>query len=81
VTHRNEFQASGTSPSNGPDFTIRDEGSILLLTPHTEAARAWVSEHIGADNGYQPYWPTVLLEPRYFEPIYQGLTRSGLSVR
>ena len=36
--HKNEFESSGLSPSNA-DFTIRDEGSILLLTPLTEPAR------------------------------------------
>jgi len=52
MTHKNEFQSSGTSPS--ADFTIRNEGSILLLTPHTGPARNWIDEHIGSENGYQP---------------------------
>jgi hypothetical protein len=42
MTHRNAFEASGSSPS--VDFTIRDEGSILLLTPHTGPARYWIDQ-------------------------------------
>jgi hypothetical protein len=63
------------------DFTVQHEGSIILLHPHTDAARSWVDEHIGADNGFQPYWPTVVIEPRYFEAIAEGISESGLEVR
>jgi hypothetical protein len=79
VTHKNEFQSSGLSPSN-PDFTIRDEGSILLLTPHTEPARLWINEHIGPDNGFQPYYPTIVIEPRYLRPILGGIRVAGLEI-
>lgn len=78
MTHVNEFESSGSSPS--VDFTIRDEGSILLLTPHTEPARDWINEHIGRDNGYQPYFPTIVIERRYVEPILGGIRESGLEV-
>jgi hypothetical protein len=79
MAHKNEFAASGSSPS--PDFTIRDEGSILLLTPHTEPARTWIDQHIGPDNGFQPYYPTLVIEPRCFSPILEGIRESGLEVR
>lgn len=77
MTHVNEFASSGSSPSL--DFSIRDEGSILLLIPLTEPARNWVHENIGRD-GYQPLWPTVLLEPRYFRPILDALVGEGFEV-
>jgi hypothetical protein len=79
MTHVNEFQSSGTSPS--ADFTVRNEGSILLLTPHTGPARNWIDEHIGPDNGYQPYYPTIVIEPRYLAPILEGIRQSGLEVQ
>jgi len=47
------------------DITVVDSGSIILLRPETDAGRAWVEEHVGHDNGYQPYWPTVVCEARY----------------
>lgn len=77
MAHKNEFQSSGSSPS---DFSIRDEGSILLLTPHSEPARAWIHEYIGPDNGYQPYFPTIVIERRYVDAILDGIRESSLEV-
>jgi hypothetical protein len=77
--HKNEFESSGLSPSNA-DFTIRDEGSILLLTPRTESAREWIDTHIGPENGFQPWYPTLVIEPRYIGSILEGIRESGLEV-
>jgi len=79
MAHKNEFASSGSSPS--PDFTIRDEGTIVLLTPHTEPARNWIYEHIGRNNGFQPYYPIIVIEPRYLAQIFEGIRESGLSLR
>lgn len=62
------------------DVTIRDEGSLILLEPATDAAREWFDEHIGADNGYQPMWPTVVVESRYAGDILEGLIGDGLTI-
>lgn len=78
MAHKNEFVSSGSSPS--PDFSIRDEGSILLLTPQTEPAREWIDTHIGPDNGYQPYFPTIVIERRYVAAILEGIRDSGLTL-
>ena len=82
MIHSNKFHFTGLSPSpsNGPDFTIRDEGSILLLTPHTEPAHDWIHEHIGRNNGYQPYFPTIVIERRYVSDILGGIDSAGLAV-
>jgi hypothetical protein len=80
MTHKNEFQSSGLSPSKVPDFIIRDEGSILLLTPRTELARNWIDEHIGRDNGFQPYYPTIVIEPRYVIAILERIRVAGLEI-
>lgn len=69
------------STKTASDFTVQNEGSIVLLHPHTDAARSWVEEHIGEDNGYQPYWPSVVIEPRYVGDIVNGITADGLEVR
>ena len=63
------------------DFSLQHDCSICLLHPHTVAARAWVEDHIGADNGYQPWFPTVVIEPRYLRDILAGIQSSGLVVR
>jgi hypothetical protein len=43
---------------------VRDEGSLILLTPLSSSAREFVEQRIGSDNGFQPYWPTVVIERR-----------------
>lgn len=62
------------------DFTLTDGGSVLLLKPSNDAAEEWLSDHIGEDNGYQPYWPTVVIETRYVEAILEGITDDGFEV-
>jgi hypothetical protein len=59
------------------DFAVEDHGTICLLRPLTKAASVWVEEHIGQDNGFQPHWPTVVIEPRYIWSILEGLRSDG----
>lgn len=68
-------------PKDKDDFAVANHGSIVLLTPITPAALAWVEKCIGADNGYQPYYPTVVLEPRYMEDVLVGIRKQGLVAR
>jgi hypothetical protein len=63
------------------DFTVQNEGSIFLLRPITPAAKKWVNEHIGADNGFQPMWPTVVIEHRYIADVVEGIRDDDLTVR
>ena len=63
-----------------PDVTVQNEGSLVLLRPKTEAGTAWLDRNIGSDNGYQPYWPTVVVEPRYLEHIIEGMQDDGLVI-
>jgi hypothetical protein len=63
------------------DFRLENHGSICFLRPLNRSAVEWVNERIGADHGYQPKWPTVLIEPRYLVPILEGVAADGLSVR
>jgi hypothetical protein len=64
-----------------PDILVENHGSILLLRTLTVAAREWVNEHIREDNGYQPYWPNVVVESRYVADIIIGAQADGLEVR
>lgn len=66
---------------NTPDFKFENHFSICFLHPLTDAARAWVEEYIGADNGYQPQRPSVLLEPRYCGDVLTAIADAGLLVR
>ena len=69
---------SGASPT--PDFELQNHGSIFLLIPQSTSARIWVDDHIGKDNGYQPYWPTVVVEHRFIADIVAGIENDGLAV-
>jgi predicted Zn-dependent protease len=64
-----------------PDFAVENHGSVLLLQPQNEQAIAWVEEHIGPENGYQPYFPTVVVEHRYIADIVEGIQDDGLAVQ
>ena len=63
------------------DFFLENCGSILLLRPISSSARHWVEKHIGRDNGFQPYFPTVVIEHRYVRDIIVGIQHDGLAVR
>jgi hypothetical protein len=64
-----------------PDFSIENHGSILLLCPHSDGGRTWIEANIGQGNGYQPYWPTIVIESRYVEAIVDGITIDGLVIQ
>ena len=78
------FQTSGNSPTDSrtiqSDFVVENHGSIFLLKPLTSSATSWLEEHIGQDNGFQPYWPTVVVEHRYIADIVEGIQNDGLAV-
>ena len=60
------------------DFIVQDHGSIVILTPQTPEARGWVNEHLPDDA--QWFGRGVVIERRYFEPIYDGITADGLTI-
>ena len=62
------------------DFEVIQTGSVCLLQPLTKLASNWVDKNIGADNGYQPYYPTVIVEPRYLGDIMEGIKTDGLQL-
>jgi len=86
-SHNDSFVASGSSPTqrekvpSPPDFLVENHGSIFLLKPLTPSATNWVEEHIGSDNGYQPYYPTVVVEHHYIADIVAGIQNDGLAVQ
>ncbi len=83
-SHNDSFVDSGNSPTHSgkiqPDFVVENHGSIFLLKPLTPPATSWVEEHIGQDNGFQPYWPTCVIEHRFIADIVAGIQSDGLAV-
>jgi hypothetical protein len=78
-SHSDSFAASGSSPTI--DFLCENHGSIFLLRPLTHSATSWFEERIGQDNGFQPYWPTCVIEHRHIWPILEGIQNDGLEVQ
>jgi hypothetical protein len=83
-SHIDSFVGSGNSPTFvgtiPPDFALENHGSIFLLKPLTPSATSWIEEHIGQENGYQPYFPAVIVEHRYIADIVEGIQNDGLAV-
>ena len=77
------FCTSGTSPTstnsapNTPDFRIENHSSVFLVVPLTEAAQSWIEENVSR-HGFQPYWPTVVVEHRYIADLVDGIRVDGL---
>jgi hypothetical protein len=67
-----------------PDVTVTPAApirqTIYLLQPNTQAGRDWIDQNIGPDNGYQPWYPTVVCEHRYLADIVAGMREAGLEV-
>jgi hypothetical protein len=62
------------------DFSFENHGSLCLLRPLTEAAVEWMDEHLPMDNPETQFWgDAIVIEPRYCEPILEGIAAGGLS--
>jgi len=61
------------------DFKVSGGGSLYILTPCTDAARDWVSEHIGDDA--QTWGGGIAVEHRYIGDIVDGIQNDGLTVQ
>ncbi len=86
-SHNDSFISSGNSPTQltsriPPDFLVENHGSIFLLRPVTDAGLDWVEEHIGSDNGFQPYWPhAIVIEHRFIADVLAGIESDDLAVQ
>jgi hypothetical protein len=68
-----------TFTAKGYDVTVDNHGSIVLFHLHTDAARAWVSEHVSDEAQF--FGGALVVEPRYVENLIEGMTSDGLEVR
>lgn len=60
------------------DFLFANHGSITVLTPLTEAAQDWASEHLPDDA--MRWCGGIVIEPRYWPDIIWGINDDGLTV-
>lgn len=76
--HKDEFQSSGTSPTE-PDFLVENHGAIFLLQPLTPSANSWVNEHLPEDR--LTFAGAVVVEHRFIADIVRGAIADGLVVK
>lgn len=60
------------------DFLFANHGSVCILTPVSEQAKEWADEHIDPDA--QRWCGGVVIEPRYVQPILDGIMEEGMDV-
>lgn len=60
------------------DFGTYRDGSIVILTPQTDAAREWADEHLPEDT---PRWGVHgrAIGTRYIEDILHGVVQDNLT--
>lgn len=63
---------------SGPaDFSVRDEGSIVVLTPNTTNGKLWASENVCAPE-WAHFGAGIVIEHRYADDILAGIAEDGL---
>jgi len=53
------------------DFEVRNEGSIYLLRPMTDAAKAWCDEHLPEDAPM--FGNAYVVEHRFIRGVVEGI--------
>lgn len=61
-----------------PDFVVAHHGTVITLCPMTQAATDWVAENLPEDA--QRLGRSVVIEPRYWPPIAEGIAEASLTV-
>lgn len=63
--------------SNAPDVLVQNFGSVVILWPRTDEAKGWFAENVDTQ---QTWGAGTVCEPRYVEPIVEGLLEAGFHV-
>jgi hypothetical protein len=58
------------------DIRITDHGSLVLFTPVTQTAEAWIAAHV--DSGAQWWGRGVAVDHRLARDLAQGMAEDGL---
>ncbi len=64
-----------------PDVSVANHGSVCVVSALTDAAKAWVEEHVQLES-WQMWGAgvTFACEPRYLDNLLDGMTGDGLVV-
>jgi hypothetical protein len=83
-TKEDSMDLSYTDTLNGrrqavePDVTVRNEGTLFLFQPLTNAAKEWIDENVSDEAIW--YGRSLVVEHRYAEDVALGMIESGLRV-
>lgn len=59
------------------DFTVHDEGSVVLINPLSPAAKDWLDEHAVTESWQ--WWAGMLaVEHRYAQALIEAMQEEGL---
>ena len=61
------------------DFSYRDEGSIVMVTPITDDARAWVAENVDAP-GWAWMGESFAVDHRMADALLEAIEGAGFSI-
>jgi len=61
------------------DFQIENHGSVVMVRPLNDAARAWVDENVGLED-WQWLGGAFACEPRMVEHLAAGMVDAGFGV-
>lgn len=64
--------------SDSTDVSVENHSSIILLRPHTDAAREWFESNV--ESGAFWFGGAMACEPRYVDDIIDGMLADGLEV-
>jgi hypothetical protein len=76
------LKTANSPAANNPQFELHNHGSLFLLRPLDPIAKAWMNEHLPVDSPETQFWgDAIVIEPRYLEPIVDGILADGLVLR
>jgi hypothetical protein len=61
------------------DVLVRNEGSVVIVTPQTDAAKEWVEENVET-SGWQWLGGGFAVEPRMLDNLLEGMDADGLEL-
>jgi len=65
--------------TNPADFIFAHHGSIIMVTPNTDAATEWVDEHLSLED-WQWMGAAFAVEHRYAGDLADGIRADGLVI-
>ena len=61
------------------DITINNQGTIVLITPVTNAGQVWMWSNVESES-WQWVGPSLAVDQRYADAIAEGAMGDGLNV-